>query len=426
MAESVAQQALGVKPGVHSEVIDLITSLAGEGQDDAIIIRPMYVDMTDDLVTGAVLSRIAFWFAPSARGKTKLRVARDGYLWLASDAADWWETTRVSEKQLARALNDLEERGWIEKRLYMFNNFRTRHIRLTQAFAEARARFIAAQVHATVDAAEGIHDDDPDSGGGLRLVAGGKPPKGTTGNAETERPVTPKGQDLLTETKTHSFPTEKSGTRAFAEDEDRPSGVGRASARAETPAPSSRKGTPAVESSPPPHPKQCSASPPPPLADDSHQAVCRAIVAAVAGDETGRKVLWEGHRGFIARLAKVWRAAGGTATSFEADYGPGGRWYTLPCRYAVVNGKATGRPTLPNIAETLGQLPNYQHWDAARIAPPRPVAPHAEVRMMSDEETASLAESERRAAQARIAANAAAMPEHFRRRIEARQAVARA
>lgn len=169
---------------------------------------------------------------------------------------------------------------------------------------------------------------------------------------------------------------------------------------------------------------QFAAPPPPTDDDDSHRAVCAAIVVAVVGDDVAaRKRLWEGHRGVIVAISKRWRAADGAASSFEAEYGAGGRWYTLPCKYAVVDGKATRRPNLVQIAETLGQLDGYQHWDAARIVPrPRPVVLQADARPMSDEEAEAQRRREVEDRERRAAETRAAMPEHFRRRLEARQA----
>lgn len=97
---------------------------------DTIEVKRAYIDMAGDLAAGIVLSQIVYWHLPSRDGRTRLRVKRDGHLWLAKGRADWWAECRVSPKQADRALAVLEQRGSIEVRLVRFAGAPTKHVRI--------------------------------------------------------------------------------------------------------------------------------------------------------------------------------------------------------------------------------------------------------------------------------------------------------
>jgi len=50
---------------------------------DTVDFKTIYVDMADDLVAGLLLSQIVYWYLPSKEGRSKLRVFKDGYYWIA-------------------------------------------------------------------------------------------------------------------------------------------------------------------------------------------------------------------------------------------------------------------------------------------------------------------------------------------------------
>jgi len=99
---------------------------------DSIDFKKIYVDIAGDLVAGLMLSQIVFWYLPDKNGNSKMRVRKDGYDWIAKSNAEWYDEIRITEWQAPRALNILEEKGIIEKRLYKFNGAPTIHIRLIQ------------------------------------------------------------------------------------------------------------------------------------------------------------------------------------------------------------------------------------------------------------------------------------------------------
>ncbi len=99
---------------------------------DSIDFKKIYVDIAGDVVAGLMLSQIVFWYLPDKNGNSKMRVRKDGYDWIAKSNTEWYDEIRITEWQAPRALNILEERGIIEKKLYKFNGAPTIHIRLIQ------------------------------------------------------------------------------------------------------------------------------------------------------------------------------------------------------------------------------------------------------------------------------------------------------
>lgn len=99
---------------------------------DTIDFKKVYVDVADDLIAGLLLSQIIYWYLPSGQRQSKLRVEKDGHLWIAKSHADWYEEVRITEWQAPRALTKLEERGIIEKRIYRFDGSPTVHIRIIE------------------------------------------------------------------------------------------------------------------------------------------------------------------------------------------------------------------------------------------------------------------------------------------------------
>jgi hypothetical protein len=97
---------------------------------DTLEVKRLYIDMAGDLVAGVVLSQIVYWHLPSREGKTRLRVQKDGELWLAKGRTEWWHECRISPKQADRALELLRERGLVEVRLFKFGTAPTKHVRI--------------------------------------------------------------------------------------------------------------------------------------------------------------------------------------------------------------------------------------------------------------------------------------------------------
>lgn len=97
---------------------------------DTIDFKKVYVDVAGDLNAGLALSEIVYWYLPSKKKQSRLRVKKEGKHWVACQRHEWWERTRMSPKQIDRALAILEKRGLIEKKRFRFNGEVTVHVRL--------------------------------------------------------------------------------------------------------------------------------------------------------------------------------------------------------------------------------------------------------------------------------------------------------
>lgn len=98
---------------------------------DSIDVKRCYIDMAGgDLVAGVLLSQIIYWHLPSRQGHERLRIEKEGELWLAKGRADWWEECRISPKQFDRAAALLEEKDLIETDVRRFKGNPTKHIRV--------------------------------------------------------------------------------------------------------------------------------------------------------------------------------------------------------------------------------------------------------------------------------------------------------
>lgn len=126
--------------------------------NDTIDVKCVYIDMAQgDHVAGILLSQIVYWHLPSRHtDKTKLRVKRDGHLWLAKGREDWHDETRISPRQFDRASKILLNEGLIEKKVFKFAGNPTIHIRILQdAFLKSLAYHAGAAIDETL-----VHENE--------------------------------------------------------------------------------------------------------------------------------------------------------------------------------------------------------------------------------------------------------------------------
>ena len=93
------------------------------------IIRHAYVDITGDLIAGALLGQILYWFEPDAQGRAKVRIYKEGYHWLAKDRREWFDEIRITPKQFDRAIRILEKKELVIRKRFKFNGLPKIHIR---------------------------------------------------------------------------------------------------------------------------------------------------------------------------------------------------------------------------------------------------------------------------------------------------------
>lgn len=98
---------------------------------DVIAVRRSYVDMAcGELGAGVLLSQIVYWHEPDDEGNSRLRVEKDGHLWIAKGRSDWWEECRITAKQFDHYAEILEANQLIYSKLYRFAGSPTKHVRL--------------------------------------------------------------------------------------------------------------------------------------------------------------------------------------------------------------------------------------------------------------------------------------------------------
>ncbi len=99
---------------------------------DTIDFKRIYLDMAGDLVAGLMLSQIVYWHLLDKDGKTRLRVHKAGYYWMAKAHKDWYAEARISEYKAPLALSKLKERGLVVVDKFKFNGAPTTHIRINK------------------------------------------------------------------------------------------------------------------------------------------------------------------------------------------------------------------------------------------------------------------------------------------------------
>ena len=144
---------------IRIEGLRELVEMAGKSSfaSDFVLINHAYVDITGDLVCGAMLSRIVYWFGRSTEtGRLRASLVRDGRLWIAKRRKDWWDEIRITEKQVRRATEVLVGLGLIVTKTYKFNGAPTTFISLNAAellkrLAEWEAEYVEKAVQNSID-----------------------------------------------------------------------------------------------------------------------------------------------------------------------------------------------------------------------------------------------------------------------------------
>lgn len=99
---------------------------------DTIDFKKIYVDMTDDILAGLLLSQIVFWHLPNKTGDSKLRVQKEGHYWIAKSHDEWYEEIRFTRKNFDTAIKKLIQLNLVEKKIFKFNGAPRIHVRLLE------------------------------------------------------------------------------------------------------------------------------------------------------------------------------------------------------------------------------------------------------------------------------------------------------
>lgn len=84
------------------------------------------------LEASLLLAQVAYWFKPSKTGKSKLRVKREGKLWIAKSHEAWQREVNLSPWGVRCALRTLVRDGYVERRKWFFSGKTVLHIHLTE------------------------------------------------------------------------------------------------------------------------------------------------------------------------------------------------------------------------------------------------------------------------------------------------------
>lgn len=99
-------------------------------KDDSIVVKRVYIDMAEDIIAGVLLSQIAYWHGNTKNNQSRMKVERDGYLWIARKIEDLWEDCRLTVKQGRNALKKLKQKSLITTKIYKFAGNTCTHIRI--------------------------------------------------------------------------------------------------------------------------------------------------------------------------------------------------------------------------------------------------------------------------------------------------------
>lgn len=107
---------------------------------DRLLVWHALIDAVDgDVPAGLLLCAILYWFLPSRRdGQPRVRVYKRGRYWLAKTRQAWRAETRLSPKQVDRALAELVRHDLITVATFRFNNAPTKHVTVNWRTLERR------------------------------------------------------------------------------------------------------------------------------------------------------------------------------------------------------------------------------------------------------------------------------------------------
>lgn len=89
-----------------------------------------------DYKLAGLLSTIIYWITPNSKGNSKLRIEREGKMWISKSNADLSKESKLPLRDVktrkAKAIN----LGYIEAKYFRFNNIRTTHIWVRDEFLQ--------------------------------------------------------------------------------------------------------------------------------------------------------------------------------------------------------------------------------------------------------------------------------------------------
>ena len=102
--------------------------LNAEKKEYSYRVNPLYVSLAGDLTAGIALGQIVFWFLPARDGSSKLKIFKEGKMWLAKSYEELANEVKLTVKQIRRAISILKNKGYIETKVWKFRGAPTTHI----------------------------------------------------------------------------------------------------------------------------------------------------------------------------------------------------------------------------------------------------------------------------------------------------------
>ena len=124
-------------------------------KQDSINLKRIYIDINEgNLYDGVLFSQIMYWHEPKRGGGSRLRVEKDGHLWLAKRYEDWEEECRINAATARKCIARLVKRGLLIKKNYHFGGKPMVHLRINETgFENAVKAFLSVTT--------GHIEDDP-------------------------------------------------------------------------------------------------------------------------------------------------------------------------------------------------------------------------------------------------------------------------
>jgi len=102
--------------------------LNAEKKEYSYRVNPLYVSLAGDLAAGIALGQIVYWFLPARDGSSKLKIFKEGKMWLAKSYEQLAKEVKLTVKQARRAISILKNKGYIETKVWKFRGVPTTHI----------------------------------------------------------------------------------------------------------------------------------------------------------------------------------------------------------------------------------------------------------------------------------------------------------
>jgi hypothetical protein len=106
--------------------------IAGQMSDDFIYVRQSLVKALGGLSVASLFSQIVYWHSPTKSGASKLRVQRDGQMWVAKTREDWMAECGLTEWTFRSSVKKLKDLGVVETVVKKFAGNPTIHLRLIE------------------------------------------------------------------------------------------------------------------------------------------------------------------------------------------------------------------------------------------------------------------------------------------------------